>query len=221
MNFWVQSEFRGRLFAPPQFPGFVCDWKRVVFYLSIWKQVKQLYYIGCPLTASHKDAGTWDKHGSIGFSEKFWELAFSHSAWKWDKNNVIAPFSSTLLKWPQNPQARKMVHKTKKNISVFLLLIVAGFRVTERPQVLGFAWWSQSSEIRSQQSSVNLQSKWCDFCFWKKSCLGMSNTQHGNEMGGSKLTAWVANSWTEELCCPVVLWKDKGKWIQARKGDWI
>lgn len=83
-------------------------------FLCIWQEVKQLHYFGCPLTASHKDAGTWYRHESVGFSEEFWELSLCHSVWKWDKNNVIAPFSSTLLKCPQTPRVGKRSTKPKK-----------------------------------------------------------------------------------------------------------
>lgn len=176
MKFWVQSEFQGRLFALWQFPGFVYDLNRLVFYLSVWQKVKQLYYFGCPLTASHEDARTWDKHESIGFSEKFWELALCHSAWKWDKNSDIAPISSTLLKCPQILRLEKWSTKAK-NGSVLLLLIMTGFRVTGRSKVLGFAWWTETQKygLNSQVLICKEQVVW--FCLRKKSLLCISDTQ--------------------------------------------
>lgn len=77
---------------------FLCDTSLVLHMIEReWPFICRWSNFGCPLTASHKDSGTWEKHESIGFWEKFWELALCHSAWKWDKSNVIAPFSFTLL----------------------------------------------------------------------------------------------------------------------------
>lgn len=121
---------------------------------------------------------------------KFWELALCHSAWKWDKSNIIAPFSFTLLKIflakvlrlekqstkpekPQKPSAMWFCCQKWQQDSGWL----------KKPQCLAFLGELKCRNMDWTVKCWSVKSRWCDFCLGRKWWWAGSGAEQGWDSG--------------------------------------